>query len=47
MPAGATMLWRSEYSRSKINASATTDAMMSGQIGHPAAWIMDHTCGLS
>ena len=26
-----------------MSASATMDAMMSGQMGQPAAWMMDHT----
>ena len=43
MFAGATTLWRSDHRRSKMSASATIDAMISGQIGQPAAWMMDHT----
>ena len=42
-PAGATTLRRSDHKRSKISARAMTEARISGQIGHPAAWMMDHT----
>jgi hypothetical protein len=42
-PGGATTLCRKDQSRSRINASATMDANMSGQIGQPAAWMSDHT----
>jgi hypothetical protein len=31
------MLWRNDHKRSKISASATIDAAISGQIGQPAA----------
>ncbi len=44
---GATTLWRSDHRRSKMSASATIDAMISGQIGQPAAWMMDHTLGVA
>src|SRR6476646_9706145 len=47
MPAGATRLWRSDHRRSKISASATIDAMISGQIGQPAAWMSDNTVVVS
>jgi hypothetical protein len=30
-----------------MRASATIDAMISGQIGQPAAWMMDHTWGVA
>jgi hypothetical protein len=43
MPDGATTLWRSDHIRSNISASAITDANISGQIGQPAAWMIDHT----
>jgi hypothetical protein len=42
-PGGATMLCRSDQSRSRIKASAMMDAKISGQIGQPAAWMSDHT----
>src|SRR5512144_91382 len=47
MPAGATRRWRSDHRRSKISASAMIDAMISGQIGQPAAWMSDHTVVVS
>ncbi len=37
MPAGATTDCRSDHSRSKMSASAMTEATISGQIGQPAA----------
>src|SRR6185312_15225304 len=40
---GATTLLRSDHRRSRISASAMTEAKISGQIGQPAAWTMDHT----
>src|SRR5438552_360469 len=43
MPTGATTLWRNDHSRSRISAKAMTDAKISGQIGQPAAWMIDHT----
>ena len=43
MPCGATMLCRKDHMRSNIRESATIDAKISGQIGQPAAWMIDHT----
>src|ERR1700676_1523009 len=43
MPGGATRFCRSDHMRSKINARAMTDAKISGHMGHPAAWMIDHT----
>ncbi len=40
---GATTDWRSDHRRSKMSASAMIEARISGQIGQPAAWMMDHT----
>ena len=40
---GATALRRSDHNRSKMSASAITDAKIRSQIGQPAAWMMDHT----
>ena len=37
------MFCRNDHMRSKISDSAITEAKISGQIGQPAAWMIDHT----
>jgi hypothetical protein len=41
------MFCRNDHMRSKISYSATTEAKISGQIGQPAAWMIDHTSKFS
>jgi hypothetical protein len=41
------MFCRNDHMRSKISDSAITEAKISGQIGQPAAWMIDHTSKVS
>src|SRR6516225_5422909 len=43
MPGGATTICLSDHMRSKMSARAITDARIRGQIGQPAACMIDHT----